>query len=281
MKFAQALILVLAATSLAARTGSGGHNEPASTRGTYTVVASYPVGLSSSYGLAIQDDVENSIWISNYSSLTDIEYDMTTGSATGATWSISSGVDPDDMGYCSYTSTPSQFFFGHWASSMIAVYDASDTLPTAYYKCNITGPSGWGVVCGVDAGHGHLYASDFFTDQIAWGAYTGTETTVTWTTASFQTVSGMAVFGDYLFVCTQDTGTDNIFIFELNADGSPDMTPVWSCNFTEYASGPNGGIDFDGEYLWVYPQNDNLYKLTIDFDLGLESDTWAGIKASF
>jgi hypothetical protein len=104
---------------------------------------------------------------------------------------------------------------------------------------------------------------------------------VTWTTGSFATVSGVAVYGDYLFVCTQVAGSDNIFIFELNSDGSPNMTPVWSCNFTEDADGPNGGIDFDGQYLWVYPQNDNIYKLDIDFDVSLQTDTWAGIKTAF
>ncbi len=274
------VLLFAAALSFADRTGVPGYNEPAGVRGTYTVVGTYSPGLSSSYGLAIQSDVENSIWIANYSTLLNNEFDMATGGATGTTWAISSGVDPDDQGYCEYPSTPSQFFFGHWASSMIAVYDASDTQPTAWHKLNLSGPAAWGHVCGVDAGHGNIYASDFFTDQIAWAPYTGVETSVTWTTASFATVSGMSVYGDYLFVCTQNPGVDNIFIFQLNADGSPDMTPVWSCVFTEDADGPNGGIDFDGEYLWVYPQNGNLFKLEIDFELGLQSDTWGSIKTA-
>ncbi|HOF66301.1 MAG TPA: hypothetical protein PLX54_00105 [Candidatus Fermentibacter daniensis] len=281
MRVALALMMLVTAVSFADKVGTPGSNEPASHRGSYTVAATYSPGLSSSYGLAIRDDVENSIWISNYNTLLNYEFNMATGGATGTTWAISSGVDPDDQGYCEYTSTLGQFFFGHWASSMIAVYDGLDTQPSASHKLNIAGPAGWSCVCGVDAGHGNLYASDFFSDQLAWGPYTGVETSVTWSTAPFNTISGLAVYEDYLFACTQDPGVDNIFIFELNADGSPNMTPVWSCIFTEDPEGPNGGLDFDGQYLWVYPQNGNLYKLEIDFFGDLQSDTWGAIKASF
>ena len=282
MKMFLAFLLVIIASGYAGtRTGISGENEPALQRGTYTVEASYAVGLSSSYGLAIQDDLSNSIWISNYSSLLNNEFDMSSGSA-GSTWSISSGVDPDDQGYCEYPVSPNQFFFGDWSSSFIAIYDASTTGTAAYFNSNILGPGSWTCVCGVAAGHNNIYASDFFADEIGWGTYTGTESTVTWTTAAFSTVSGMAVYGDYLFVCTQVSGTDNIFIFKLDDNGVPDMTPEWSCNFTEYADGPNGGIDYDGEFLWVYPQNDNLYKLDIDWTPeALVRDTWAAIKSSF
>ncbi len=56
------LICVFFTLSAMDRTaGSSGYNVPASFRGSYTVVASYAVGLSSAYGLAIQNDVANSI----------------------------------------------------------------------------------------------------------------------------------------------------------------------------------------------------------------------------
>jgi hypothetical protein len=275
------LLCLCLAVSASARVGTPGHNDSALNRGSYTVAASYAVGLSSAYGLAIQTDVPNSIWISQYSPLVDNEFDMSTGSATGNTWAIYGGVDADDMGYCVYAGSPNQFFFGDWAASSIEIYDASTTGADPFYSKDIAGPSGWAVVCGVDAGHGNLYASDFFTDQIAWGPYTGTESTVTWTTAPFATVSGMSVWENYLFVCCQITGADNIFIFELNPDGSPIMTPIWSCEFIESASSA-GGIDFDGTYVWLYPQNDNLYKLDIDWEpSALETDTWGGIKSVF
>jgi len=267
----------------ATKTGPlGGHNEPAAVRGTYTVVESYSVGLTSSYGLAIMDDQTNSIWISNYGLLKNNEFDMSTGGATGNTFSITGGVDPDDQGYCSYGgTTPSQFFFGNWSSSYVAVFDVSTTESAVYYRGNIGGPAGWSTVCGVDAGHDNMYVSCFFADEIGWGAYTGTESSVTWTTADFDAVSGMAVWEDYLFVCCQIEGADNIFIFQLNADGSPDMTPVWSCNFT-HSSASAGGIDYDGSYLWLYPQNDNLFKLDIDwFPEALDRQTWGAIKSSF
>lgn len=283
MKNVVILLLCIAfAASAIARIGGSGHNEPAPFRGTYTVEASYFIGLSSSYGLAIQDDVSNSIWISQYNPLVNNEFDMSTGSATGYTWAISNGVDPDDMGYCVYASSPNEFFFGDWVSNDIAVYDASTTSIDPYFVRNITGPASWGHICGVDAGHDNLYVSDFFSDEIAWGSYTGTESTVTWNTATFNTVSGMAVWGDYLFICTQETGTDNIFIFELEPDGSVNMTPVWSCNFNNDPDGPNGGLDYDGSYLWVFPQNADLFKLDIDWTpSSLDRDTWGNIKTLF
>ncbi|OPL19587.1 MAG: hypothetical protein AVO35_09730 [Candidatus Aegiribacteria sp. MLS_C] len=282
MKVAVFLVLCMfLAAQASERTGNPGYNGSALVRGTYTVEDSYAVGLSSAYGLAIQDDVTNSIWISQYTPVLNNEFDMSTGSPTGNTWAISSGVDPDDMGYCEYASSPNQFFFGDWAGSLIAVYDVSTTGADPYFSGNLAGPAGWQAVCGVGAGHDNIYASDFFADEIAWGPYTGTETSVTWTTASFATVSGMSVWEDYLFVCCQITGADNIFIFALEPDGSVNMTPVWSCVFTESSSSA-GGVDYDGEYLWVYPQNDNLYKLDIDWTpSALQNETWGAIKSQF
>jgi hypothetical protein len=281
-----ALLLVLCAflcVFASARVGSEGYNEGASHRGTYTVVENYPVGLSGAYGLAIMTENPNSIWISQYGPTNqNNEYDMTTGTATGITWPISGGVDCDDMGYCEYTGSANQFFFGDWYSNGIQVYDVSTTGASPYMNKDIAGPSAWSHICGVDAGHDNLYAACFFTDQIAWGSYTGTEATVSWSTASFSTVSGLAVWGDYLFACTQNVGVDNIFIFELNPDGSPNMAPVWSCTFTESVDGPNGGLDYDGTYLWVYPQNDNLFKLDIDWTPSpLARNTWGSIKSQF
>ncbi len=260
---------------------SSGYNVPAAFKGTYTVVAQYAVGLPSAYGLAIQDDVANSIWISQYAPLVNNEFDMLTGAPTGYTWPIYNGVDADDMGYCVYAGSPNEFFFGDWASNTIQVYDVSTTSVDPYFARDITGPSAWTTICGVDAGHDNLYVASFFADEIAWGAYTGTESTVSWTTAPFLTVSGMSVWGDYLFVCCQIDSADNIFIFELNPDGSVNITPVWSCEFNE-GGYPGGGIDYDGAYLWVYPQNADLYKLDIDWvPTSLQRDTWGSIKSTF
>ena len=196
---------------------SSGYNVPAAFKGTYTVVAQYAVGLPSAYGLAIQDDVANSIWISQYAPLVNNEFDMLTGAPTGYTWPIYNGVDADDMGYCVYAGSPNEFFFGDWASNTIQVYDVSTTSVDPYFARDITGPSAWTTICGVDAGHDNLYVASFFADEIAWGAYTGTESTVSWTTAPFLTVSGMSVWGDYLFVCCQIYNLfSNYFIFLIN-----------------------------------------------------------------
>ena len=90
----------------------------------------------------------------------------------------------------------------------------------------------------------------------------------------------MAVYGDFLFLCNGEIGTDNLFIFEINSDGSVNLTPVWSAEFTEIGDGANGAIDYDGTYLYVYPQNDLVYKLDIDW-VSLEHTTWGQIKAEF
>jgi hypothetical protein len=124
-----------------------------------------------------------------------------------------------------------------------------------------------------------LYVSDFDGSEIAYGSYTGTEATVTWTNVDLGiAVYGMAAHGDYLFVCINKSGEDNIFVYDINSDGSVGTTPTWSCEFTEEL--PSGGIDYDGTNLWVYPQNKNLFKLTIDLaGSNIEETTWGQIKS--
>jgi len=252
-------------------------NPVPSTDGSYTIVNQYAGGLASTYGMAIQDDVSNSIWLSNWGDLTNTEYSMVTGSTTGTVWNITDGIDADDQGYCEY-SGGNQFFFGDWTYSNIGVF--SDA---GIYVKAIAGPAAWEVVTGVCAGGDMLYGSDFRTDEVAWADYTGTETTVTWTVATFENVSGMAIYGDYIFMTAQmEVGYDNIFIFYVNPDGSINMTPVWSCEFTEEDMESAGSIEWDGTHLWLYPQNTYMYQLDIDWVPGaLDQDTWGGIKAGF
>ena len=281
MKLLVVILLVLSLSVFAAaRTGNGmGHNPSASTRGTITFVDMYSVALTSSYGLAIQDNVADRIWISNWGDVKNIQFDMTTGSQTGTEFPITNGIDPDDAGYGLYTGG-NQFFFGDWTFSNIGVFSETGT-----YLKSIAGPGGaWTTVTGVAAGNDMLYCSDFHTaaNELAWGTYTGTESSVSWTTATFDAISGMSVYGDYLVVCCQITGSDNIFILEINPDGSLNMTPVWSAEFVLEDMSGAGGVDYDGTYLWLYPQNTNLYKLTIDFNFSaLDATTWGQIKNSF
>lgn len=79
---------------------------------------------------------------------------------------------------------------------------------------------------------------------------------------------------------------DNIKIFSIGLDGALSETPVWSCMFTENpgcGKGPDGGIDFDGEYLWLCPMGYKLLKIEIDWDesQALEPSSWGSIKTSF
>lgn len=279
MKTAVLLLLCLAlAASATTRIIEGsGSNEPASTRGTYTVLDMWdPSTPGSTYGLALKDDVANSLWLCCWGDAHVYEYDMSTSSATGNNFEITNGIDADDMCFCEYTSG-NQFFIGDWVFSNIGVFDDSGVWVKA-----LDGPASFSNVYPIAAGHDMLYADRH--GEIAWGSYTGIETSVTWTVVASPITAcyGMAAWGDYVFACCGNESEDNIFIFHINADGSLDLTPVWSCEFAEVAGGANGGIDFDGTDLWVYPQNDMVYKLDIDWDpSSLENATWGHIKADF
>lgn len=276
MKKVVFLLLCLAfAVSATERTSDGfSYGESALVKGSYTLLESYDVELIA-FGLAIKDDVANSIWIADYSAYSCFEFDMSSGYATGNSWEITDGIDPDDMAYCEYTSG-NQFFIGDYIVSKIGVFDDA-----GFFVKDIEAPGSWDNVFPVAAGHDMLYCGKG--SEIAWGSYTGTESAVTWT---IETVPyglyGFAVYGDYLFVCSNIEDADNIFIYYINADGSVNMTPVWSCYFTENLGSTNGGIDWDGTYLWVYPQQDFLYKLDIDWTpSALENSTWGQIKTEF
>ncbi len=163
---------------------------------------------------------------------------------------------------------------GDYAASMFAVFAEDGS-----WVCNIDGPAGWSKIMAMGAGYGMVYAGA--NGEIGWGAYTGTKTAVTWTTVTYASVYGLAVWENLLFVACGIDDADNIFIHTIAGDGTPSTEPVWSCQFTENTE-VNGGIDYDGEFLWVYPQQDYLYKLSIDWDPeALDSDTWAGIKTSY
>lgn len=279
MKIAAMLMLCLALAAFAeVRSGTPGHNVPSLFKGTYTVEEIIVIDLSGGYGMAVQDDVADRAWIHSWSALENYEYDISTGIPTGNAFPITEGIDPDDQGYCDEYSGGSQWFFGHWVASEIGVFD-----DVGNFVKIIDGPGAWDRVCGVGAGNGFIYASTFYPpDEIGWGTYTGSETSVSWTTAAFASVSGMAVYGMNLFVCCQIIDADNIFIFDINPDGSVNMTPVWSCEFVDEDMEGAGGIDYDGEFLWLYPQNTDLYKLSIDWTPGaLDQSTWGEIKTSF
>lgn len=273
------LLVVAVAATAGVRTGGSGLPNPWSSNGTYSIDDILAGGLSNSYGLAIKTNASNSIWILNWGDMLDYEFDMVSGSATGTTWAISGGVDPDDQGYCEFA-TGNQWFMTDYASSSFGVFAEDGT-----WLRNVDGPAGYTNLFGIDAGHGMVYVGSPNETTLAWGAYTGTETTITWTgEMAYESVYGLAVWGDYLFVACGIIGADNVFIHDIATDGTPSAAPVWSCEFLDSVGGDvNGGIDYDGTNLWLYPQNDFLYKLTIDFTAGgaLEQNTWAAVKSSF
>ena len=277
MRILAVLLACLTVSAFATvRTGGDHHSpNPVHNRGSYTVVGTPVGGLTYSYGLAIQDNVPGSIWILNWNDLKDYEFDMSSG-APGGSWDITEGVDPDDQAYCEYA-TGNQWFLTDYAASMFAVFAENGA-----HVANINGPAGYTNLFGIGAGSGHVYVGSPNEDALAWGPYTGTETSISgWDEIAYTSVYGLAVWEDYLFVACGVGGEDNIFIHQITADGSPNPTPVWSTSFIEEAE-MNGGIDFDGEYLYVYPQNTFLYVLDLDWDpQSLTPSTWANIKASF
>jgi hypothetical protein len=275
MKIATILMLCLALAAFAtAKTGGTGTANPWSGNGTYTVEDTMVGGLVASYGLAIKDNATESIWILNYSDMADYEFSMASGSP-GGSWAISGGVDPDDQAYCEY-STGNQWFMTDYAASFFAVFEEDGS-----FIHNIDGPAGYTNLFGIGAGHDMMYVGSPNESTLAWGSYTGTESSITWSEMPYESAYGLAVYGDYLFVACGLEGVDNIFIHSIASDGTPSAAPVWSCVFVESAE-VNGGIDWDGTYLWVYPQNDFLYKLSIDWTPGaLDQSTWGEIKTSF
>ncbi|MCK5036952.1 MAG: hypothetical protein KAS73_13745 [Candidatus Sabulitectum sp.] len=74
---------------------------------------------------------------------------------------------------------------------------------------------------------------------IARAAYTGVESSVSWTETAVYPVVGIAVYGDYLFAC--------------NAQQTPDNTLIYSID-------PDGSIDYDGEFVWIHPEGGDLFK---------------------
>lgn len=276
MRIFMCALLVLSVAAMASdRTGGSGGGNPWSSRGSYDVVNVMAGGLTGAYGMSIKDSTPNSIWIHSWDEMINMEFDMVTGSATGITWDITGGVDPDDQAFCEYASG-NQFFMTDYSASWFSVFDEDGG-----YLYDVDGPAGYTNLFGIGAGDGYVYVSSPNEDVIAWGSYTGASGSITWSELPYSSVYGLAVHDGYLFVGCGLEGEDNIFIHALNPDGSPVATPEWSCVFAESAQA-NGGIDFDGEYLWVYPQNDFLYQLDIDWSpQALEGDTWGGIKATF
>lgn len=271
-----ALLILAVAASATVRVGGFGASGTWESRGSYTVVDVLAGGLASSYGLAIKDTEANSIWILNWGDVYNYEFEMSSGSMTGGSWEITGGVDGDDQAFAEYTGG-AQWFITDYATSMFAIYQEDGT-----HVMNMDGPVGYTNLFGIGASDSYIYVGSPNEGKLAWGAYTGTESSITWTDIDYATsIYGLAVHDGFLFVACGGEGITNLFIHAINADGSPVATPEWSCMFTEEVEA-NGGIDYDGTYLWVYPQNTFLYKLEIDWVGGaLDSDTWAGIKASF
>ncbi|MBN2587505.1 MAG: hypothetical protein JXA64_02785 [Candidatus Fermentibacteraceae bacterium] len=274
MKYAiLAVLMITLALSASDRVGGSGGSNPWAQRGTYTIVTQIAGGLATSYGLAIKDNTANSIWILNWGDMLNYEFEMDTGDPTGNSWAITGGVDPDDQAFCVYGSD-GQWFMTDYASSFFSVFEENGT-----FLRNIDGPVGYTNLFGIGAGYGHMYVGSPNESKLAWGAYTGTETSISWSEMDYESVYGLAVYGNYLFVACGIDSDVNLFIHELAPDGTPGTTPVWSTTFFE---GPvNGGIDYDGTYLYIYPQNDFIYVLDIDFTPGaLEQSTWGAIKAA-
>lgn len=278
------LLLCLALTlSAGDRVVESGSSTSATEKGSYTLVSFFnPMVPAEAFGMAIQDNVADRLWISSWGEIFTYEYAISTGIATGNSWPITNDIDANDMAWCDYAGG-AQFLIGDYSFSNIGVFDASGAWVRA-----LGGPASFSSVIAVGAGHNMIYTERG--DEIAWGSYTGTESSVTWNieVSPLGSCYGMAVWGDYLFASTGDYGVDNIFIFEINSDGSLNLTPVWSCQFIDGPGIVDGGIDYDGTYLYAFPEyihpenGDFMYILDINWSpSALENSTWGQIKAEF
>lgn len=218
------------------------------------------------YGLAIKDDTTNSIWVSSWGLEEVFEFTMDTGSMTGNSWTFSaSDCDMDDMAYVPY-SGGGQWLGGNYGPSWVSAWNEGGTFLDSF-----DGDAGWERVYGVAVSDDYdmVYASDALStiSEMGYGSYDGNPSNpVSWTTFSFDGVFGLAVYEDLLFAfCAYTIGFENIFIFQLDGSGVPDPTPIWSCAFMETGADSGGGIDYDGTNLYVMPQNEYLYKCSINY----------------
>ncbi|MEN8209743.1 MAG: hypothetical protein ABFR50_10895, partial [Candidatus Fermentibacteria bacterium] len=172
MKKVVFLLLCLALTlSAADRVVESGSGSAMTGKGTYTVVSSFdPDMAASAYGMAIQDNVADRMWISSWGDLNTYEYDMSTGFATGNSWEITNSIDADDMAWCEYAGG-AQFAIGDYTFSNIGVFDASGV-----YVKSLAGPSSFSNVFPVALGHDMIYVDR--SGEMAWGSYTGTEASI-------------------------------------------------------------------------------------------------------
>ena len=277
-------ILVLSTIAMAGTPISelGSHKE-ANSKGMYGVADYLTDQLGAVYGLAIKDGTQDSMWLTAWGDTTAChEIKLSTGEFTGNSWLALGDTIPRaaDLAYCEY-STSGQFLIADATIEGMPgflVYDESGTFIHKIY-----GPSSFTSLYGIGAGNGFVYVASQAEGKIAWGAYTGTETAVSWAgEAVVPDVFGLAVYDDYLFVCKGIQGIENMLIYHINPDGSFGSEPIWSAVFDEPGfAGLDGGIDYDGTYLYVLPQYGFVFKLTIDFNLSLSPSTWGNIKTSF
>jgi hypothetical protein len=260
--------------------GSSGHPD-AQTKGTYTVVDSNTdLGYGGYYGLACKRNKYNSIWISSWEDGTVYEHRKSDLGATGNYWFFDAAdCDMDDLGW--FGGTDKQWVGGGYTNTNWFSFWEEDGT----YIGDVDSPAGWDRVMAATASskYGMIYCATG--DELAYGSYDGDPGNFSgWTTTTTTSCYGLAAWRDYLVAFCALSGEDNIFFYPLDGSGVPNTgSPYWSCEFVEEdpTTTNAGGVDFDGHYLYVMPQNGGLYKLDPDVVVGIKSASLGEIKANF
>jgi hypothetical protein len=156
---------------------------------------------------------------------------------------LTEGVDPDDQAYCS--TLRNQFFMTDYGITCSAVFQENGTHLANIAVLRVHQPlrigAGHGTVCGF-AQRSHL----------ARGPYTGTETGISgWEEIPYGRCTACRM-GRLPLRGLRLIGEDNIFTIT----STPTVRPTRNRSVHHLHGGEsvNGGIDFDGEYLYCSPR---------------------------
>lgn len=182
-----------------------------------------------------------------------------------------------------------------WNANIIDFYDETGLLGT------LTGPAGWADAWGCaysNEDNNKLYIGGR-DGQIAYGNFLDYDTPISWTTLvpgagtfvgmGYYAPQNRTAYGRYLFTLERisDPWTNTLYVWNVNDAGVPEVdTPAYIFDLNSFLDpeGAAGGIEWDGEHLWVLHQSEPDY--VIEFDLELDDTnitpkSLGGIKANF
>ncbi len=256
----------------------------------------YPV---SDYGFGLGIKYEGigagNIWITDWGSTPGFyEFDRSGSLQAG----FIPAIDANSTQDCAYIIDDDIWVVGYYGDNYIDFYDDSGIVDS------VPGPPGWTDVWGVAYSNDEnnvIYLGQ--TDVIAYGTYTDPGTDISWTDLHLGDgvgrVSGLGYYapggrtaeGRYLFgvARTTDPWGTTLFVWRVNDNGRPlTNVPAYVFDLSSFLTPDSltGGIEWDGQHLWVLDQPVEDTDYVIEFDLGLDDTnitpmSLGNIKASF